>query len=118
MTEPVLGSYYTFKYIGGNVYAPSQMIGEGMFIGRRGSMNVFATVLPKREASPSLIQTVDLTYTPLAFYPIHAPSDKVMMTTETYHVLLSLFRSNRWNDPHDNKRTSPNCTLTPTDLLA
>ena len=117
MTEPVLGSYYTFKYISGRVYYPGKYDGEGMFVGRRGSHNVFATILPNRVASTYPIQSVMLTYTTLAYQPINHPSDKVMMTSETYYVLMEYLKSNRFKDPHDNGRVSPIFTLTLDDLM-
>jgi hypothetical protein len=116
MTEPALGLYYTFKYIGGRVYDPDQYDGEGMFIGRRGSTNVFATVIPKREASTHHIQSVMLTYTDMAYHKIPHPSDKVMMTSDTQYVVMNYIKSERFKDPVPNGRTSPVITLT-TDVL-
>lgn len=116
MTEPVLGSYYTFKYIGGRVYDPDKYDGEGMFIGRRGRYNVFSTILPKREASTQFIQSVMLTYSDMACHKISHPSDKVMMTSDTQYVVMKYIKSERFKDPVPNGRTSPIITLT-TDVL-
>jgi hypothetical protein len=116
MADLALGSYYTFKYIGGRVYTPEQYDGEGMFIGRRGSMNVFATVIPKREASTQHIQSVMLTYTDMAYHKIPHPSDKVMMTSDTQYVVMNYIQSERFKDPVSNGRISPVVTLT-TDVL-
>lgn len=118
MTEPVLGSYYTFKYIGGCVYNPDKYDGEGMFIGRRGSNNIFATVLPKREASIQPIQTVMLTYTDMAYHKIPHPSDKVMLSSDTHYVVMNYIKSERFKDPVPNGRTSPIVTLTSDVLLS
>lgn len=107
MAEPALGSYYTFKYIGGRVYDPDQYDGEGMFIGRRGSNNVFATVLPNREATNQPIQSVMLTYTNMAYHKIPHPSDKVMMSSDTQYVVMKYIQSDRFKDPQPNGRTSP-----------
>lgn len=116
MAAPALGSYYTFKFIGGCVYDPDKYDGEGMFIGRRGSNNVFATVIPKREASTQSIQSVMLTYTDMAYHKIPHPSDKVMMTSDTQYVVMKYIQSDRFKDPVSNGRTSPVITLT-TDML-
>jgi hypothetical protein len=116
MTGPALGSYYTFKYIGGRVYTPDKYDGEGMFIGRRGSNNVFATALPKREATNQPIQSVILTYTDMAYHTISYPSDKVMMTSDTQYVVMKYIQSDRFKDPVSNGRISPMITLT-TDVL-
>ncbi len=118
MSTPVLGSYYTFKYIGGRVYDPDQYDGEGMFLGRRGTTNIFATVLPNRVASNQTIQSVMLTYTDLGFQPINHPSDKVMMTPETKYVLQNYLQTNRYKDPEPNGRTSPVVYLTPDAFLS
>jgi hypothetical protein len=108
MTEPVLGSYYTFKYIGGRVYDPDQYDGEGMYIGQRGGANVFATILPKRTAEVGKqIQSIMLTYTKLGYQPIQAPRDKVMMTDETRYLLTKYFASTEYKDPVDNGRIAP-----------
>ena len=116
MTGPALGSYYTFKYIGGRVYDPDQYDGEGMFVGRRGSNNVFATVLPNREASRQTIQSVMLTYTDMGFQPINHPSDKVTMTSDTQYMVMNHLKSDRFKDPVPNGRTSPVVYLT-TDVF-
>ncbi len=106
MTEPVLGSYYTFKYIGGNVYAPSQMIGEGMFVGKQGNYFVFAVVHPNRDTT-SKIQNITLYYTTLAWHPIPSPRDKVFMTEETRYLFMKYIHSDRFKCPIDNGRTFP-----------
>ncbi len=116
MTEPVLGSYYTFKYIGGRVYDPDQYDGEGMFVGRRGSKNVFATAIPNHAATTRTIQSVLLTYTDMRFHKIAYPSDKVMITPDTYYVLQEYIRSSHFKDAHDNGRVSPTIKI-PADIL-
>jgi len=118
MTEPVLGSYYTFKYIGGCVYDPDKYNEEGMFVGRRGSKNIFATILPNREATKQSIQSVMLTYTDLGFQRIPHPSNKVIMTSETYYGLMDHLKSNRFKDPHDNGRVSPTLLISADSLLS
>ena len=118
MTEPVLGSYYTFKYIGGYSYSPEHCHGEGMFVGRRGSHNIFATILPKREATKQPIQTVMLTYTSLGYEYITYPRDKIMMTSETYYVFMEYLKSNRFKDAHNNGRVSPTITISADILLS
>ena len=117
MTGPVLGSYYSFKMMDGFATAPTQFTGEGMFVGKRGKYNIFATALPKLVADNSLVQTIYLTYTALAFHAIHSPSDKVMITYETQYLLQTYLRSERFKDPHDNGRTSPTILLSPELLL-
>ena len=108
MAGPVLGSYYTFKYIGGRVYDPDQYDGEGMFIGQKGRANAFATVLPHRTAERGKqVQDILLTYTTMGYQSIHAPSDKVMMTDETRYLLRKYFASAEYKEPVDNGRTSP-----------
>ena len=117
MAEPVLGSYYTFKYIGGRVYDPDQYDGEGMFIGRRGQYNVFAIVLPKLVAT-QVSQNVVLYYTTLNYHRIHTPRDKVMMTSDTKYMLMNHFHSSFYKDPHDNGRVSPTVTISADILLS
>lgn len=117
MTEPVLGSYYTFKYIGGRVYDPDQYDGEGMFIGRRGSNNVFATAIPNRSATTHTIQSVLLTYTDMKFQKIPYPSDKVMITHDTYDLVMKHLKSEHFKDPNQNRRTSSTMILTLDMLL-
>ena len=118
MTGPVLGSYYSFKMMDGFATAPMKVTGEGMFVGKRGKYNVFANALPKLVADNSLVQTVCLTYTSFAFHAIHSPSDKVMITSETYYILQAHLRSDRFKDPHDNGRTSPKVVLAPEILFS
>ena len=117
MTEPALGLYYTFKYIGGRVYDPDQYDSEGMFIGRRGQYNVFATVLPKLVAT-QVSQNVVLYYTELNYQPIHIPHDKVMMTSDTKYMLMNHFHSELYKDPHDNGRVSPTVYISADILLS
>ncbi len=118
MSTPVLGSYYTFKYIGGRAYESYQMDGEGMFVARRGTANIFATVLPKRVASIHPIQSVALTYTTMGFQPIHHPSDKVILTEETKHLLHSYIHSPSYKDPAPSGRISPTVTISADSLLS
>ena len=117
MTEPVLGSYYSFKMMDGTATAPTQFTGEGMYVGKRGAYTIFATALPKRSAESIKPQTIQFTYTKLAFHPIQAPSDKVMITSETQYLLQAYLRSDRFKDPPDNGRTSPTRILSPEELL-
>jgi hypothetical protein len=118
MSTPVLGSYYTFKYIGGHIYDPDQYDGEGMCVGRRGAANIFATVLPKRVASIYPIQSVVLTYTTMGFQPIHHPSDKVILTEETKHLLHSYIHSPSYKDPAPSGRISPTVIISADSLLS
>ncbi len=118
MSTPVLGSYYTFKYIGGRAYDSYQMDGEGMCIAYKGTMNVFATVLPNRTASKQIIQSVMLTYTDMGFQPINHPSDKVMMTEETKHLLRSYIHRPAYQDPAPSGRLSPTITISADILLS
>jgi hypothetical protein len=107
MAGPVLGSYYIFKYIGGRVYDPDKYDGEGMFIGKQGDTNVFATILPKRSAEGGKsVQSIVLTYTKLCYQLIQTPRDKVMMTDETRYLLMKYFASAGYKEPVDNGRTS------------
>lgn len=108
MTEPALGLYYTFKYVGGRVYDPDVYDGEGMYVGKRGTSHLFATALPKRSAEVgNPIQDILITYTTMAYYPIRFPRDKVMITSETYDQLMKYIRSAEYKDPIDRGRTSP-----------
>lgn len=118
MTEPVLGWYYSFKMMDGTAVAPTQVTGEGMYVGKRGSYTVFATALPKRSATESnKPQTIQITYTKLAYHPIQSPSDRVLIRSDTYHLLQAYFRSDRFKDPPDNGRTSPTIILSSELLL-
>ena len=108
MTEPVLGSYYIFKYVGGRVYDPDKYDSEGMYIGKRDGLNVFATILPNLVADRSkAVQSILLTYTALDYQRIHVPRDKVLMTGETRYLLTKYFASAGYKEPVDNGRTSP-----------
>ena len=118
MSTPALGSYYIFKYIGGRAYKPYQMDGEGMCIGRRGSTNIFATVLPNRVASIHPIQSVVLTYTAMGFQRIHHPSDKVILTDETKDLLHSYIHSPSYKDPSPSGYVSPTVNISADRLLS
>ena len=118
MSTPVLGSYYTFKYIGGRAYDSSQMDGAGMCVGQRGTTNIFATVLPKRVASIHPIQSVVLTYTAMGFQPIHHPSDKVILTEETKDLLRSYIHSPSYKDPAPSGSVSPTVIISADSLLS
>lgn len=117
MTEPVLGSYYTFKYIGGRAYDPGEYDEEGMFVGKRGNYFVFAVVHPSR-GTTSKIQNITLYYTTLAWHPIPSPHNKVFMTEDTKYLLMKYIHLDLFKDPIDNGRKSPQYTLTPDELLA
>ncbi len=118
MSTPVLGSYYTFKYIGGRAYDSYQMDGEGMCIAHKGTMNVFATVLPKRVATNQPVQSVALTYTSMGFQPILHPSDKVILTEETKDLLRSYIHRPAYQDPAPSGRLSPTITISADSLLS
>jgi hypothetical protein len=90
----------------------------GMFVARRGTANIFATVLPKRVASIHPIQSVALTYTTMGFQPIHHPSDKVILTEETKHLLHSYIHSPSYKDPAPSGRISPTVTISADSLLS
>lgn len=118
MSTPVLGSYYTFKYIGGRAFTPYQMDGEGMCIAHKGTMNIFATVLPKHIATTQSVQSIVLTYTAMGFQPINHPSDKVMMTEETKTLLRSYIHSPSYKDPISSGRLSPTLLILADTLLS
>lgn len=117
MAEPALGSYYTFKYVGGRVYDPDVYDAEGMFIGKKGRYYVFGVTLPRCDTSQK-VQTIILHYTTLAFYPILSPRDKVIMTDDTKYMLMNFFNSDRYKDPVDNGRTFPTYYVTLDTLLS
>ena len=118
MTEPVFGLYYSFKLMDGFATAPTQFTGEGMFVGRHGPYTIFATAIPKREATQNPIQSVQLTYTEYAYHPIPNPSDKVMIRDDTVQQLYSFMRSSRFQHPKPNGRTSPTVILSADILLS
>lgn len=118
MTEPVFGLYYSFKFMDGTATAPTQFTGEGMFVGHCGPYTIFATVIPKREATYNLIQSVQLTYTDLAYHAIPSPSDKVMIRDDTIQQLHAFMRSPKFQHPKSNRRTSPTLVLTADILLS
>lgn len=118
MTEPVLGSYYIFKYMSGPVYHPTPNDDEGIFIGVYGRYNIFASVLPNHEAANQPIQSVRLTYTCLNYYPIYYPSNKVLINPETYYSLINYIKSNQFKEPITQGRISPTVTILSDILLS
>ncbi len=115
MAEPALGSYYTFKYVGGRVYDPDVYDEEGMFLGKRGDYYVFAVTQPNRDTTQK-IQNITLYYTKLAYHRISYPNNRVFMTEDTKLLLMKFFNSDRYKEPVDNGRTFPTYHI-PSDKL-